>query len=111
MYKGCDLLIILTDSDYCIKKSKRAYVVINLKGDYKNHSHFKNAESAKKCIYLTKNKIVPKSFYMMVACIRLSTDELYIKKIQKVKEVKENKQNIKYKNRKTSNRKNSYALA
>lgn len=102
-------MIILTDSNYCIKKSKRAYVVINLNGDYKNHSHFKNAESAKKCIYLTKNKIVPKSFYMMVACIRLSTDELYIKKIQRVKEVKENKQKIKYKNRKKS--RNSYALA
>jgi hypothetical protein len=48
---------------------------------------------------------------MMIACIRLSTDELYIKKIQRVKEVKENKQNIKYKNRRISNRKNSYALA
>ncbi|MCY6371736.1 hypothetical protein [Clostridium ganghwense] len=104
-------MIILNDSNYLIKKSKRGYVVINLKGLYKNHSHFKNIGTAKKCIYLTKNRIVPKSFYMMVACIRLSTDELYIRKIQKLKEVKENKQNIKYKNKKVSDRKSSYALA
>lgn len=98
-------MIILTDGDYYVKKSKRSYVVINLKGNYKNHSHFNNFGSAKKCIYLTKNKIIPKSIYMMIACMRLSTDELYIKKIQKVKEVKENKQNIKYKNKKVVDKK------
>lgn len=104
-------MIIFSDNNYCIKKSKRGYVVINLKGDYKNHSHFKKMGAAKKCIYLTENRIVPKSLYMMVACMRLSTDELYIRKIQKLKEVKENKQKNKYNNKKVSDRKSSYALA
>lgn len=92
-------MIIFNDSNYCIKKSRRGYVVINLKGDYKNHSHFKNINGAKKCIYLSKNRIVPKSFYMMTACKRISTDELYIRKIEKLKEVKENKKNLKYRNK------------
>ncbi|MCY6957219.1 hypothetical protein [Clostridium brassicae] len=104
-------MIILKDSSYLIKKSKRGYIVINLEGYYKNHSHFKNIEAAKKCIYLTKNRIIPKSFYMMVACLRLSTDELYIKKIQKLKWIKENKQKIKYRNKKISAKKTNYASA
>lgn len=104
-------MIIYKDSYYYIKKSKRGYVVINSKGDYKNHSHFKNLGPAKKCIYLTKNKLLPKSLYMMVACIRISTDELYIKRIEKLKQIKDNKQNIKYKNKTISTGKRSCALA
>ncbi|MFD3158020.1 hypothetical protein ACFIJ5_14285 [Haloimpatiens sp. FM7330] len=92
-------MIILHDDNYYVKKGRRGYVVINSEGEYKNHSHFKSIGAAKKCISLTKNRIVPKSLYMMVACMRLSTDELYIKKIQKLKEVKENKQKIRYKNK------------
>lgn len=104
-------MIIYNDSYYYIKKSKRGYVVINSKGDYKNHSHFMNIGPAKKCIYLTKNKIIPKSLYMMIACMRLSNDDIYIKRIQKLKEIKENKQNVKYRNKKVLNKRSSCALA
>ena len=104
-------MIIYKDSYYYIKKSECGYVVINSKGDYKNHSHFKNLGPAKKCIYLTKNRILPKSLYMMVACMRISTDELYIKRIEKLKEIKANKQNIKYRNNRILNKRSRYALA
>ncbi|WBW95115.1 hypothetical protein [Oceanirhabdus sp. W0125-5] len=102
-------MIIYHDSHYYIKKSRRGYVVINANGDYKNHSHFKNIGPAKKCIYLTKNKILPKSSYMMIACMRISTDELYIKRILKLREIKDNKSNVKYKNKKVLNKKSGCA--
>jgi hypothetical protein len=95
-------MIIFNDKNYCIKKSNRGYVVINLNGDYKNHSHFNKLGAVKKCIHLTKNRIVPKSLYMMLACMRLSTDELYIRKIEKLKTVKENKKKSRYTNKKIS---------
>ncbi len=91
-------MIILNCDEYLIKTNKRGYVVINTNGDYKNHSHFKKIGAAKKSIAITKNKIIPKSEYMMEACMRLSTDEAYIAKIKELYEVKNNKKKSKYKN-------------
>lgn len=73
MDKPIDKLKIIQDS--------RGYVVINENGRYKNHAHLKKYSTCELLIKLIKRKIVPKSSYLRISCLRLTLDGAYKDKI------------------------------
>lgn len=76
---------------YKIKHTCRDYVVIREGGEYNQHSHFKSINGAKKVISLIQNKKLPKSYYLLVAAIRLVDDGEYKNKLEMLRSVKRDK--------------------
>lgn len=84
---------------YKIKNTCRDYVVIREGGLYSQHSHFKSIDGAKKVISLIQNKRLPKSYYLIVAAIRLVDDGTYKEKLEHLRDVKRDKGIKKYYNK------------
>lgn len=70
------------DSNYKVIKSDGSYVLINRKGSYENHGHFKKYSTCLKLIQIMKKNTVPFSHYLRTSALRISTDKKYIEKIQ-----------------------------
>ncbi len=68
--------------EYKIIKSKNSYIVINTKGEYKNHSHFKKLSTCYVIIRLVKNKTIPNKPFMIQAAKRLTLDIKYKEKLK-----------------------------
>jgi len=77
------LYTVYQNGEYIIGKAVDGYVVVNTKGEYENHSHFKySLSAARRCIELVKKKTIPKySLYMITACKRISIDPIYNAKL------------------------------
>ena len=74
--------IIYADDKYKILKNYSGCVLINKKGKYKNHGHFRKKETCFLMIKLMEKKEVPKSSYLRESALRISLDEKYKKNIQ-----------------------------
>lgn len=57
-------------------------MLINKKGKYKNHGHFRKFNTCLKMIQIMNKKLVPKSSYLRNSALRISTDEKYKEKIE-----------------------------
>lgn len=73
MDKPIDKLKIIQDS--------RGFVVINEAGAHENHAHLKKYSTCELLVRLIKRKIVPKSSYLRISCLRLTLDDRYRNKI------------------------------
>lgn len=80
------------DTEYKIIHNNRNYVLINLKGTYKNHGHVKRENTCHMLIRLMRKGTVPKSRYLQDAVLRISTDQKYIEKVLAKQEKLKNKQ-------------------
>ena len=69
--------VVFCNDDYKIIHNNRNYVLINLKGLWKNHGHFKKDSTCYMLIRFMRNGTVPKSKYLQDAVLRISTDEKY----------------------------------
>lgn len=76
-------MTIYCDDEYRIVKDKRGYVVINIKGEYENHSHVKKESTCYLLIKLVKRRVVPDSKYLMEAARRISLDKKYLDRIER----------------------------
>lgn len=74
-------MLVYSDDNYKIINAKNEYVLINLKGEYEAHGHFKTRDVCFLIIDLIKKKRVPKSKYLREAVLRISTDEKYKEKV------------------------------
>lgn len=67
----------------------REYIIHNTYGNFSDHhSHINNYKTAKFLINLALHKTVPKkpiSEYLINSLIRISTDKIYIDKLEKLK--------------------------
>lgn len=79
---------------YKILENNDGYIVINCKGEYCNHSHFKKLSTCYLIIRLVKSRRIPNKPYMIEAAIRLTTDELYRKTL--INKQDKNRQKLKY---------------
>ena len=86
-------MTIYCDDEYRIVKDKRGYVVINIKGEYDNHSHIKKESTCHLLIKLVKRKTLPRSNYLLEAARRISIDDKYIRDIE-IKQSKEKHQYV-----------------
>lgn len=80
--------------EFMIFQVKDGYIVYNTKKDFQEgHTHLKHFEAAKTIIDLSINKKIPKStdIYYLTSLIRISSDEIYIKKINELIEAREQK--------------------
>ena len=85
--------VIYCDAEYKIIHNNRNYVLINLKGEQKNHGHFFKNSTCHLLIKLMRRYIVPKSKYLQDAVLRISTDEKYKEKVLVKQEKLRNKPN------------------
>lgn len=87
-------MIIGKVGDYKIVKEqvRNSYIVVNTKGKYKNHEHFKKLSTCYLMIDLLQKKKVPKSDYLLEAAIRITTDEQYKAQLLHIQENRHNKQ-------------------
>lgn len=74
----------------------RGCVLINTAGKYENHGHIKRLRTAKMMIDLIERKIVPKSDYLRVTALRVTTDENYRQAI--LSKIEKNKNKSVYRN-------------
>lgn len=81
------------NNEYVIKRVNGGYVIVNLRGEYRNHSHFNYSfEACRRCIELVQKKIIPRySIYMMIACQRIALDSKYRNEIQNLIEIKKSR--------------------
>lgn len=77
-------------NEYKILQNERDYIVVNTKGKYENHGHFKKLSTCYVIIRLMQRKTIPKKFFMLEAARRITTDEKY-KQVLTIKQ-KKNKQ-------------------
>ena len=77
-------------SEYKILHNERDYIVVNTKGKYENHGHFKKLSTCYVVIRLIQRKTIPKKSFMIEAARRITTDEKY-KQVLTIKQ-KKNKQ-------------------
>ncbi|HHY13472.1 MAG TPA: hypothetical protein GX526_02355 [Thermoanaerobacterales bacterium] len=61
----------------------RGYVVKNELGSYNKHGHFKKLKTCYTIIRLIQKGKVPKSKYLRISAVRLSTDKKYIDKVSR----------------------------
>ena len=80
------------DNEYKIIHNNRNYVLINLKGLWKNHGHFKKDSTCYMLIRFMRKGTVPKSKYLQDAVLRISTDEDYKQKVLAKQEKLRNKE-------------------
>lgn len=94
--KGSDALCRVIDrvGDYKILEASRDYLVVNTKGKYKNHGHFRRLKTCYLIIKLIQTQQVPKSKYLREAAIRISTDIDYINKVKR--KIEKDRNNQKY---------------
>lgn len=81
-------------SEYKILHNDRGYIVVNTKGKYENHGHFKKLSTCYVLIRLIQKKSIPKKSFMIEAARRITTDEKY-KQVLTIKQEK-NKQRQHY---------------
>lgn len=93
--------IVYTDKEYIVqrtndtKKYNNRYRVVNTEGDRdNNHTHINGLGICKKLIELVKKNIIPHtdSKYLIVSCIRLTTDEEYKSELLDLYKKKKDKQ-------------------
>ncbi len=76
--------------NYKILRNNGGYIVSNIKGEYKNHGHFKKLKTCYTIIRIMGKKQVPRSKYLKGSVLRISTDERYKEKVKrKLKKDKE----------------------
>lgn len=80
--------------DYKIltERATGAYIVVNTKGDYKNHGHFKQVKTCELVIDLMMKQKVPRSKYLLEAVIRITTDKVYKERLLRIQQNRRNKQ-------------------
>jgi len=88
--------LIYADHKYKILKNYSGYVLINKKGDYENHGHFKKSDTCFLAMKLIEKKEVPESDYLREAALRISTCKKYKRNIR-IKQEKD-KEKPKYTN-------------
>ena len=76
--------------EYKILQNQRDYIVVNTKGNYENHGHFKKLSTCYVIIRLVQRKTIPRSTYLLEAARRITTDAKY-KQTLELKQLK-NKQ-------------------
>ncbi len=62
---------------YKIIRTQKDYVVINMRGNYENHGHFKKLSTCYVICRLLNHWDVPKKRYLIRSCIRITTDVNY----------------------------------
>lgn len=85
---------IYEKKEFIIFQVKEGYVAYNTKKVFQEgHTHLKHFEAAKTAIDLVINKKVPKSTdgYYLSCLVRLSEDDVYIKKINELINTREKK--------------------
>ena len=83
---------LFQNDKYKIRQNGRGYVLINLKGDYENHGHFKKKDTCFLMIKLIDRKIIPERPYLKEAALRISCDEKYKAEIENEIAKQRNKQ-------------------
>lgn len=81
-------------NEYKILEGKDDYVVVNTKGEYHNHGHFKKVNTCYTLIRLMQGKTIPNKPFMIEAARRITTDAKY-KQTLELKQLK-NKQRHRY---------------
>ncbi len=84
-YEGRDALCRVIDriGDYKILKASQGYIVKNVKGNYKNHGHFRQLKTCYIIIDLIRKRQAPKSKYLRGSAIMISTNRDYVNKIKR----------------------------
>lgn len=62
---------------YKILRTNYDYVVINMRGSYENHGHFKKLSTCYVICKILNHWTVPKRRYLIESCIRITTDDEY----------------------------------
>ena len=75
-------------SDFMIIECGNHYVLMNKKGEVKNHTHLKKKDTCYLLIKLVCRKEVPRSPYLRTSAKRISRNEKYIREIE-IKEEKD----------------------
>ncbi|MCK9444596.1 MAG: hypothetical protein M0Q14_08725 [Tissierellaceae bacterium] len=81
-------------SEYKILQNERDYIVVNTKGNYDNHGHFKKLSTCYLIIRLMQKRTIPKKSFMLEAARRITIDQKY-KQVLEMKQEK-NKQRQRY---------------
>lgn len=64
------------------KKGKKYYTVTNTKGEYENHAHFNNYQTALSVAKCVNEKKLPNKKCLFESCIRISTNKNYIERLR-----------------------------
>ncbi|MGL5718006.1 MAG: hypothetical protein ACRCX2_33695 [Paraclostridium sp.] len=86
--------LVYIKKNFLIDKVSNGYIVININKDFKcGHTHLKSFKASKTAIDLVLNRKIPRStnFYYLESLIRLSDDEIYIKKLNELIETRKRK--------------------
>lgn len=75
--------IVYADKEYKILRNKKDYILINKKGEYENHGHFKKESTCHLLIKLINRNIVPHSHYLRQAVLRICTSDKYKDKVKR----------------------------
>lgn len=63
--------------EYKILQNERDYIVVNTKGKYENHGHFKKLSTCYVIIRLIQRRTIPKKPFMIEAARRITADATY----------------------------------
>lgn len=69
--------------DFKIIGNNGDFIVINIRGEYENHTHLKSYNTCELLIKLVCKKVVPNSPYLRTSAKRISRDKDYIDKIDR----------------------------
>ena len=96
-------ILVYKKQEYEVYVTNRSLIVINSRGAYENHAHLTKTISskgavkigtAKTLIDIVIKKKVPKSNYLVVSAIRLTTDEDYKDNLRVILEKRKSKKYI-----------------
>lgn len=86
---------IYRNKQFNVYQYGREYIIHNTNGEFsEHHTHINNYKTAKFLINLALHKSVPKkpiSEYLIDSLIRISTDKVYINKLERLKKCKSSK--------------------
>lgn len=80
--------VIYKYKEYIALDNGQQRIIKNSKGKEEHHAHFdtKNIDTIKTCIKLCDQKKVPRSNYILTACMRLTLDQEYKENLKRIRE-------------------------
>jgi hypothetical protein len=70
-------MVVGVIDEYKILQNERDYIVVNAKGKYENHEHFKKLSTCFVIIRLMQRKTIPNKPFLIEAARRITVDDTY----------------------------------
>lgn len=64
------------------RRGKKYYTVVNVEGEEENHAHFNSYSTACMVARYVNEKKIPKKKSLLIACKRLTTNEIYKERLE-----------------------------